>query len=117
MLLEMSRLGPSGELFIYAGLLFGNQNLHFFCQRSHATMEVEIFDEPYSGQLSMVRGQGKDELYRLWENLLLKYSTYNSHSFTMATDILRALSGLAMHIGKILEDHYLAVSYQASKIR
>ncbi|KAH8893472.1 hypothetical protein GQ53DRAFT_822153 [Thozetella sp. PMI_491] len=67
---------------------------------------LESNHDYYSRQL--VHNRSKDEAYENWTNLLREYAEFNSDSFSVATDILPALSGLAAHFNIVLQDDYLA---------
>lgn len=52
--------------------------------------------------------QSKDELHRAWEQVMSRYTAFTSSSFTVQTDLLPALSGLARLFGDRLQEKYLA---------
>ncbi|KAK4446824.1 heterokaryon incompatibility protein-domain-containing protein, partial [Podospora aff. communis PSN243] len=93
-------------------LIFGNSNIHLHCPDRSKTMGYNV---PPSHRLVTPgewTGFGLREThalrYRTWSSVLQMYSLFDARSFTKATDILPALSGLAAQYQGFLKDAYLA---------
>ncbi|KAF2253746.1 HET-domain-containing protein [Trematosphaeria pertusa] len=98
-------------------LLFGNANIHFFCENRSETMGGATLDESYETGLPRSREWSHQRLYDAWASILRTYSTVTRRSFTVATDLLPALSGLAMHFCKNLQDDFLAGIWRRDLLR
>lgn len=109
-----SRWGSRGWVFQEAilstrRLIFGARDLHFLCSESHQRRGQDAKPYPYDHNI------GKSEieedirvLHRIWDITLHNYSLCEASSFTHATDILPALSGLAQLLHSRLKDDYYA---------
>ncbi|KAI0514459.1 heterokaryon incompatibility protein-domain-containing protein [Xylaria bambusicola] len=94
-------------------LVFGNSNLHLCCPSGVQSMGREREakkEEPDENSLFLSRLDtcSREELYASWASLVRKYSRFEDHSFTKATDLLPALSGLASKYHEYNQDKYHA---------
>lgn len=109
-----SRWGHRGWVFQEATLstrrlIFGARDLHFLCSESQQQRGQEAIPRPYDYNV------GKPEIekeiravHATWDIVLHNYSLHGARSFTRATDILPALSGLAQLFHGRLKDGYYA---------
>ncbi|KAI0914089.1 heterokaryon incompatibility protein-domain-containing protein [Ustulina deusta] len=106
-------------------LVFGNANLHLYCPWGVQSMgsereerETEKMESDENGlSLSRLGTYGKEELYASWALLVCSYSRFEDHSFTKATDILPALSGLASKYYEYTRDPYHAGLWEGDLFR
>ncbi|KAK5630768.1 hypothetical protein RRF57_006483 [Xylaria bambusicola] len=95
-------------------LIFGNSNLHLVCPsgiQSMGSKRREAAKEESDENSLLVRELGtcsREELYVSWASLVRRYSRFEDHSFTKATDLLPALSGLASTYYAYTQDTYHA---------
>jgi hypothetical protein len=90
-------------------LVFEARDLYFLCKECHQRRGQ---DEVQGGFVVQI---GKDDIdgdpraiYGIWTDVLTRYSSYTISSFTHATDILPALSGMAQVFYGRLKDGYYA---------
>lgn len=89
-------------------LVFGRRDLYFLCSECHQRRGQNAVMHAYDVHI------GKSEIdeepkaiYEIWERVLSSYSSYNTLSFTNATDVLPALSGPAQLLyGRLTDDYY-----------
>ncbi|KAI0541016.1 heterokaryon incompatibility protein-domain-containing protein [Xylaria digitata] len=107
-------------------LVFGNANLHFYCPSGIQSMGNGRREEREAGKkefsendqsLSRLDAYNKEELYKSWALLVRSYSRFEDHSFTKATDILPALSGLASKYHEYIQDEYHAGLWKGDLFR
>ncbi|TGJ86178.1 hypothetical protein E0Z10_g2601 [Xylaria hypoxylon] len=105
-------------------LVFGNSNLHLYCpwgvQSSGRPKEMEAGERESNENDRSLSGLGafsKDQLYTSWALLVRSYSRFEEHSFTKATDILPALSGLASKYHEYIHDVYHAGLWKGDLFR
>lgn len=89
-------------------LIFGASDLHFLCSKCRQRRGQDAITHGYDRHI------GKSEIdadpiaiYETWNAVIGNYSSYKTGSFTNATDILPALSGLARLLyGRLKDDYY-----------
>ena len=117
--MEHNRWGNRGWVFQESWsasrkLIFGNANLHLYCPTGIESMGIEKqrLEERLSDENSLSIAHpdtlSKEELYASWATLVCRYSRFEDHSFTKATDLLPALSGLASEYHRHIQDVYYA---------
>lgn len=90
-------------------LVFGAHDLYFLCSESHQRRGQAAITHGYDHHIGKSAIEGDPNvIYGNWDRIIQDYSHYQTSSFTHATDILPALSGLAQLFHGPLKDDFYA---------
>lgn len=91
------------EAMAGARIIFGNQGVYFGREEYWMRYLSKDGDAGSVQRKLTTSAQSKYELYSMWEDIILRYSSFGRSSFTEPTDVLPALSGLARVFGNKLQ--------------